>query len=74
MHGSCPANTDLHVGPGGTGLVALSQRGEVPVWQGWDMDASTHSCWEQLVVQSQVGADPLLAFMQGENLDPLLCE
>ena len=74
MCGGCPANTDLHVGPGGTGLVALSQRGEVPVWQGWDMDVPTHSCWGQLVVRSPVGADPLPAFGQGENLDPLLCK
>ena len=74
MCGGCPANTDLHAGPGGTGLVALSQRGEVPVRQGWDMDAPTHSCWGQLVVLSLVGADTLPAFGQGENLDPLLCE
>ena len=45
MYGRCPANTNLHDGPGGTGLVAFSQRGEVPVWQGWDMDVPTHSCW-----------------------------
>ena len=74
MCGGCPANTDLHVGPDGTGLVALSQRGEVPVWQGWDMDTPTHSCWRQLVVQSLVGADPLPAFRQGKNLDLLLYE
>ena len=74
MCGGCSANTNLHVGPGGTGLVALSQRWEVPVQQGWDMNAPTYSCWEQLVVRSPVGADPLPAFGQGENLDPLLCK
>ena len=74
MYGGCPANTDLHVGPGGTGLVALSQRREVPVRQGWDMDVPTHSCWGQLVVRSPVGADPLPAFRHGENLDSLLCK
>ena len=74
MCGGCPANTNFHDGPGGAGLSAFSQRGEVPVRQGWDMDAPTHSCWGRLVVRSPVGADPLPAFGQGENLDPLLCE
>ena len=50
MCGGCPANTDFHDGPGGTGLLAFSQRGEVPVQQGWDVDVPTHSRWGQLVV------------------------
>ena len=45
MCGGCPANTNFHDGPGGTGLSAFSQRGEVPVRQEWDMDTPTHSCW-----------------------------
>ena len=50
MSGGHPANTNFCDGPGGMRLLAFSQGGKVPVWQGWDMDMSTHSCWRQLVV------------------------